>query len=133
MSFFLIEQSLKIIRNRWEVDVPKPVRNPIPILIGGGGEKKTLRITAQYANMRHSFADPASYRHKIEVLNAWCAEIGRNPQDIEHAVGAPRRVDATELDAYVKSGATHFILGMSEPWNFDAVTKLVKWRNERQG
>jgi probable F420-dependent oxidoreductase len=127
-----LEQSLQIIRHRWEVDVPKPVRT-IPILVGGGGEKKTLRITAQYANMWHSFADPATYRHKIEVLDSWCAEIGRNPQEIEHAVGAPRSADATELDAYVKSGATHFILGMSEPWDFGAVAKLAKWRNERYG
>src|SRR5438874_2727545 len=48
-----LERSLEIIRHRWEVDVPRPVRNPIPILIGGGGEKKTLRIAARYANMTH--------------------------------------------------------------------------------
>jgi probable F420-dependent oxidoreductase len=128
-----LEESLKVIHHRWEVDVPRPVRNPIPILIGGGGEKKTLRITAQYANIWHGFGDPATYSHKIEVLNGWCAEVGRNSQEIEHACGAPRSADPAELDAYVAAGATHFILGMTEPWNFDAVAKLVKWRNERQG
>ena len=128
-----LEESLKVIHHRWEVDVPRPVRNPIPILIGGGGEKKTLRITAQYANIWHGFGDPATYSHKIEVLNGWCAEVDRNPQEIEHACGAPRSADPAELDAYVAGGATHFILGMTEPWNFDAVAKLVKWRNERQG
>jgi probable F420-dependent oxidoreductase len=128
-----LEQSLEIIKHRWEVDVPKPIRNPIPILIGGGGEKKTLRITARFANMWHSFGDPATYSHKIEVLNNWCAEIGRNPQEIEHACGTPRNANPAELDSYVKAGATHFILGMTEPWNFDAVARLVKWRNERQG
>lgn len=67
------------------------------------------------------------------MLDSWCAEIGRNPQEIEHAVGAPRSANATELDAYVKSGATRFILGMSEPWDFGAIAKLAKWRNERYG
>src|SRR5438445_11882740 len=45
-----LERSLEIIKHRWEVDVPKPLRQ-IPILIGGGGEKKTLRIAAKYATM----------------------------------------------------------------------------------
>src|SRR5205823_3255989 len=83
--------------------VPKPIRNPVPILIGGGGEKKTLRITAQFANMWHSFGDPATYSHKIEVLNNWCAEIGRNPQEIEHACGTPRNANPAELDSYIKA------------------------------
>lgn len=126
-----LEKSLQIIRHRWEVDVPKPVRNPIPILIGGGGEKKTLRITAKYADIWHGFGDPEAYGHKIEVLNNWCKEEGRNPQEIEHACGAPRDANPTQLDAYVKAGATHFILGMGAPWNFDALAKLVQWRDER--
>jgi probable F420-dependent oxidoreductase len=128
-----LEQSLQIIRQRWETDVPKPVRNPIPILIGGGGEKKTLKLTAQYANIWHGFGAPETYRHKIQVLNDWCAEVGRDPQEIEHAAGAPRDADPAKLDAYVKAGATHLIMGMDAPWDFAAIAKLVTWRNERQG
>ena len=128
-----LEESLQIIRSRWEVDAPKPVRNPIPILIGGGGEKKTLRITAQYANMWHGFGEPETYRHKMKVMNGWCAEIGRNPEEIEHTADARRNAGAAELDAYVRAGATHLILGMGEPWDFTALSRLVKWRDERQG
>jgi probable F420-dependent oxidoreductase len=128
-----LEESLQIIRSRWEVDVPKPVRNPIPILIGGGGEKKTLRITAQYANMWHGFGDAETYRHKMKVLNGWCAEIGRNPEEIERTADARRNANAAELDAYVRAGATHFILGMGAPWDFTALSRLVKWRDERRG
>ena len=127
-----LEESLQIIRSRWDVDEPKPLRNPIPILIGGGGEKKTLRITAQHADMWHGFGNPETYHHKIKVLNEWCAGIGRNPQEIEHTAEAPKGADATQLDAYVKAGATHFILEMGEPWDFTTVAKLVQWRNERQ-
>lgn len=128
-----LEQSLQTIRHRWEIDVPKPVRNPIPILIGGGGEKKTLKLTAQYADIWHGFGNPETYSHKIQVLNDWCAQVGRDPQEIEHAVGAPRDADPAKLNAYVKAGATHLIMGMDAPWDFDAIAKLVSWRNERHG
>ena len=128
-----LEQSLQIIRQRWEADVPKPVRNPIPILIGGGGEKKTLKLTAQYANIWHGFGNPETYSHKIQVLNDWCAQVDRDPQEIEHAAGAPIDADPAKLDAYLKAGATHLIMGMDAPWDFDAIAKLVTWRNMRQG
>ena len=63
-----LERSLEIIRHRWEIDVPSPVRNPIPILVGGGGEKKTLRIAARYANMTHTFGDPETLVHILFYL-----------------------------------------------------------------
>jgi probable F420-dependent oxidoreductase len=127
-----LEAALPTIRHRWEVDVPKPVQSPLPILIGGGGEKKTLRITAQHANMWHSFGDPATLTHKMEVLDNWCKEVGRNPKEIERSAGT-NADDSDELrDAYVRAGATHLILGMSAPWNFSAIENLVRWRDKRQ-
>ena len=126
-----LEHSLQVIKHRWEVDVPKPTRK-IPILVGGGGEKKTLRITATYADIWHGFGDPATYTHKVEVLNNWCAEVGRDPQEIEHAVG-PQQVDAATLDAYVKAGATHLIVGLNAPWDLSKVAQVLKWRAERYG
>ncbi|MHB8595475.1 MAG: LLM class F420-dependent oxidoreductase [Ktedonobacteraceae bacterium] len=124
-----LEHSLQVIKHRWEVDIPKPVRK-IPILVGGGGEKKTLRITATYADIWHGFGDPATYTHKVEVLNNWCAEVGRDPQEIEHAVG-PQQVDTATLDAYVKAGATHLIVGLNAPWDLSKVAQVLKWRSER--
>src|SRR3712207_6273566 len=49
-----LRQALPIIKERWRVDVPPPVRNPIPILIGGSGEKVTLKLVAQHAQDRKS-------------------------------------------------------------------------------
>jgi alkanesulfonate monooxygenase SsuD/methylene tetrahydromethanopterin reductase-like flavin-dependent oxidoreductase (luciferase family) len=126
-----LERSLEIIRHRWEVDVPSPVRNPIPILIGGSGEKKTLRIAARYANMTHTFGDPETLAHKMRVLDNWCAEIGRDPREIEHSCGTQKFATDAQRNALVKAGATHLIMGSGEPWDFDAVEDLVRWRDKR--
>jgi F420-dependent oxidoreductase-like protein len=65
---------------------PKPVQKPHPpITIGGGGEKLTLKVTAQYAD-RYDFGYLPSlelYKHKLEVLENYCRAVGRNPQEIE--------------------------------------------------
>ena len=126
-----LEEVLPIIKQRWEVDKPLPVQKQIPILIGGGGERKTLRITAKYASMWHGFGDVATFKHKLEVLDKWCAEIGRNPQEIERCSGV--RPDYTEktFEEFVKIGVTHFILGTGVPANFEMLQQLVRWRDSR--
>jgi probable F420-dependent oxidoreductase len=106
-----LEDALPIIRHRWEVDVPKPIQPHIPILIGGGGEKKTLRITAKYADMWHGFGDSEVLAHKMAVLDGWCKEVGRDPREIERSA-ATNKADSDEVrDACVKVGVTHLILG----------------------
>lgn len=68
------------------LNVPAPLRR-IPILIGGGGEKKTLRLVAQYADACNIFdMGPAAIRAKYDVIDAHCANVGRNPADIERTV-----------------------------------------------
>ncbi len=126
-----LEQSLKTIKERWEKDIPKPTRK-IPILIGGGGEKVTLRITAQYADMWHGFGDPAGISHKMQVLDKWCEEVGRNPAEIERGCGTNADDSDETRNEYLQAGASHLILGMGEPWNFDAVRKLVQWRDSHR-
>src|SRR5437588_10348906 len=64
-----LESALPLIRHRWEVDMPKPVQPRIPILVGGGGEKKTLRITATYADMWHGCGDRSTIVHNIEDID----------------------------------------------------------------
>jgi F420-dependent oxidoreductase-like protein len=61
---------------------PKPIRGDIPILIGGSGERKTLRMVAQYADASNVFGDPAHIRHLIGVLEGHCADLGRDPAEI---------------------------------------------------
>jgi F420-dependent oxidoreductase-like protein len=61
---------------------PKPIRGDIPIMIGGSGEKKTLRMVAQYADASNFFGDPDRMRHLIGVLERHCERLGRDPAEI---------------------------------------------------
>ena len=61
---------------------PKPLRGDIPIVIGGSGERKTLRLVAQYADGCNVFGDPAHARHLMDVLKRHCADVGRDPGEI---------------------------------------------------
>lgn len=67
---------------------PKPVQRPLPLLIGGGGEQKTLRIAARYANEWNVWGTPEVLRHKGAILDQHCAEIGRNPAEIARSAVA---------------------------------------------
>jgi F420-dependent oxidoreductase-like protein len=61
---------------------PKPIRGDIPIMIGGSGERKTLRMVAQYADASNFFGDPERIRHLIGVLEGHCERLGRDPAEI---------------------------------------------------
>src|SRR5439155_14160907 len=62
---------------------PRPLRpGAPPIMIGGGGEQRTLKLVAQYADMCNIFGDPATVRHKMDVLERHCETVGRDPGTI---------------------------------------------------
>jgi F420-dependent oxidoreductase-like protein len=61
---------------------PKPIRGDIPIMIGGSGEKKTLRMVAQYADASNFFGDAERIRHLVGVLEGHCERLGRDPAEI---------------------------------------------------
>ncbi len=67
---------------------PKPVQQPLPLLIGGGGEKRTLRITAKYADEWNVWGTVATLRHKMAILDQHCAEVGRDPRSIQRSAVA---------------------------------------------
>ena len=66
---------------------PPPLQAHLPLLIGGGGERKTLRIVARYADMNNVGGGFENVKHKEEVLLRHCAEVGRDPAEIERTVG----------------------------------------------
>ena len=61
---------------------PRPVQEHVPIMVGGGGERKTLKLVAQYADACNVFGDAATVRHKVDVLHKHCATVDRDPTDI---------------------------------------------------
>jgi len=78
---------------------PPPVQARLPIMIGGGGERKTLRIVAKHADMWNLFGTPEALVHKDEVLRAHCADVGRDPSTIERSVGCKITIRQTEAEA----------------------------------
>jgi len=103
---------------------PPPTRK-IPVLIGGGGEKKTLRLVARHADIWHSFSDLDTFRHKVEVLRGHCADVGRDPGAITLSVGTPDGDPAEVGPPLLESGASLFTVGVSGP-DYD-LSKLKRW------
>jgi F420-dependent oxidoreductase-like protein len=95
--------------------VPPPVSRPHPpILVGGGGERKTLLLAARYADACNVFAtSPADVAHKLEVLRAHCDAEGRDYDRIRKTVLAVRPALA-DVDAFVAAAAEYAALGVTE-------------------
>jgi alkanesulfonate monooxygenase SsuD/methylene tetrahydromethanopterin reductase-like flavin-dependent oxidoreductase (luciferase family) len=85
--FDLLEQGIKIMRDTWNKSNPKPVRNPLPLLIGGKGQKRTLPLVArEAAEWNLSRLDELMYLESRKVLEASCRAIGRDPHSIRNSV-----------------------------------------------
>src|SRR5207244_11109753 len=67
--------------------LPRPLPTHVPIMIGGSGERKTLRTVAKYADMWNAGGTPEVLRHKDEVLRQHCEEVGRDQAQIERTLG----------------------------------------------
>jgi len=95
---------------------PVPVQKRLPIMIGGSGEKKTLRSVAKYADMWNAMGTVDTMRHKIDVLRQHCADVGRDPSEIEFTLGikATIRDSAEEADKVWRAAMEHNRTPMSD-------------------
>jgi alkanesulfonate monooxygenase SsuD/methylene tetrahydromethanopterin reductase-like flavin-dependent oxidoreductase (luciferase family) len=73
----------RVVRVPEAICYPRPLQEHVGILVGGGGERRTLRLVAQYADACNLFGDAATVRHKLEVLGRHCREVGRQRDEIE--------------------------------------------------
>jgi alkanesulfonate monooxygenase len=131
--FERLEEALEICQQMWSDDdgpyrgrhydlertlnAPQPLRRPHPpILIGGSGERKTLRLVAKYAQACNLFVSP-DLAHKLEVLRGHCADVGRDYDDVEKTVMGPLDPgpDGANVDSLLSSmrelaglGITHY-------------------------
>jgi alkanesulfonate monooxygenase SsuD/methylene tetrahydromethanopterin reductase-like flavin-dependent oxidoreductase (luciferase family) len=84
--------------DRLRID-PLPLQEHMPIMIGGSGERKTLRIVARHADIWNAFGTPDELARKDEVLRAHCADVGRDPATIERTVGCKITIRESEAEA----------------------------------
>jgi alkanesulfonate monooxygenase SsuD/methylene tetrahydromethanopterin reductase-like flavin-dependent oxidoreductase (luciferase family) len=78
---------------------PLPVQKHLPIMIGGSGEKKTLRTVARYADMWNAMGPVDVMAHKVDVLQRHCDEVGRDISEIEFTLGVKVTIRDTKAEA----------------------------------
>ena len=113
---------------------PAPTR-AIPILIGGQGERKTLRLVAEHAEIWHSFTNADTYPGKAAALARHCADTGRDPETVERSSGVDGRDDVTltaNAEALARLGVTLMTVGCDGPdYDLGPAAALVRWRDRR--
>jgi probable F420-dependent oxidoreductase len=118
-----LAEALPRIRRRLGLLQPGPMGR-LPILIGGNGERRTLRLVAQYADMWNGYGDAETIRAKNDVIDRWCAELGRDPREIERTAWI-ERAERDLMRSLVDAGADHLILGLRAPYDLREVERLV--------
>ena len=128
-------EALPVITRRLALLNPPPVR-PMPILIAGTGVRRTLRLVAEHADAWHAAfpSRPSELEPAVAALRGWCAEVGRDPADIEWSVG----IEPDDLDrfldedaaTYLDMGFTQFTLGFDGPgYDVAAGRRMLAWRD----
>lgn len=129
-----LDRDLPLVKQRWAKLNPKPMRD-IPIMIGGGGEKVTLRITAEHADVWHYFGSAKAMEHKLQVLQGHCEAVGRNYDEIEKSVQIEwdRVKDIEKIGGeYYDLGFRQFTFGTSGPdYDMGFLDEWLAWRDEK--
>jgi F420-dependent oxidoreductase-like protein len=153
--FEMLEETLRIAHGMWTgergseesfrgrhytatrlLNSPQSLSRPRPpIMIGGGGERKTLRLVAQYGDACNVFGGPTAIHHKYEVLREHCAAIGRDPEEIERSTLQGVNIATEPADHVVErfgelsdAGAEHVIFDLKnvhDPANLEAIGRDV--------
>jgi probable F420-dependent oxidoreductase len=132
-----LAEALPRIESRWAKLNPAPLtrddgRSRPPVLIGGGGERKTLRLVARHADIWHSFSNVETLVRKSAVLERHCADLGRDPAEIERSVGTPDGKPADVAPALLDAGASMFTVGVGGPdYDLGKLAAWITWRDSR--
>ncbi len=124
-------EALPRIKRRLRELNPPPTRR-LPVLIGGGGEKKTLRMVAQHADIWHGFGKADVIEHKHAVLDEWCAKVGRDSGEIERSCGVPEGDPVDGGSSLYALGTRLFTVSVGGPsYDLGQLRDWVSWRDER--
>ncbi len=132
---------------------PKPLQAALPVWIGGGGEKRTLRIVARHADgWNVAFVAPDAFGHKLGVLRRHCEELGRDPSEVRVSVNVGMAWREEDLHAqfgniaefvrpgvlmgseqeivdrvgqYAEAGAQQVNIAMRAPWDLDGLDRIA--------
>lgn len=125
------EAGLYRITKRLRLLNPPPVRD-IPILIGGMGERHTLRLAGRYAGIWHGFGGAETLIRKNRILDRWCREAGRDPAEVERSIEVEQVEDIERADSLLKAGASLITLAIDGPdYDLSAVQDWLDWRDAR--
>ena len=156
--FEMLEETLRIAHGMWSgergseaafegvhyraerlLNAPQSISRPRPpIMIGGGGERRTLRLVARYADACNVFGGPETIRHKYEVLREHCAALGRDPAEIERSTLQNVRLatgdgggesPAQVVDRFGElsdAGAQHVIFSVRDAWDPRVMETLAR-------
>jgi hypothetical protein len=87
---------------------------------------------AQQADIWHGFGDADAVAHKHEVLDQWCAKVGRDPLEIERSSGVSPQSPATSAESLYEVGTRLFTYGVQGPtYDLGPLRELIAWRDER--
>ena len=126
-----LERALPRIERRLARVNPPPLREHIPILIGGGGVKRTLKLVARHADIWHAFGSVDVFREKSAILEEHCAAEGRDPAEIERSWAVGSRM-GDDPDALRAAGVMHLIIGITgnvSGYDLGPLRELVQWRD----
>ena len=128
-----LTQAMPRIRARWAALNPAPTRE-IPVMIGGSGERKMLRIVAEHADIWHSFVDVDGLRRKSAILDEHGAAVGRDTAAlVTRSVGVDGSDPEEVGDELLAAGVRLFTCESDGPdYDLTRAAKWVRWRDERR-
>jgi F420-dependent oxidoreductase-like protein len=156
--FELLEDTLRLVHQMWQgehgseasfegrhthaarlLNSPQAISRPHPpVMIGGGGERKTLRLVAQYGDACNVFGTPTAIHHKYEVLREHCEAVGRDPDEIERSTlqtvrlaldGQAGESPEQVVDRFGElwdAGAEHVIFSVRDVWDPRVIETLAR-------
>jgi F420-dependent oxidoreductase-like protein len=114
------------------VAAPKPIQSHVPLLIGGGGERRTMRIAARHADIWNTFGSPSSMRRKVAMLHRYCADVGRDPSAITPTVAlmvdrdaGVERMAALIAD-YRRAGVGGIVIDLAAPYDLPLLEDVAR-------
>jgi probable F420-dependent oxidoreductase len=127
-----LAEGLGRIEARWAKLNPPPTRR-IPVLIGGKGEQKTLRLVARHADIWHSFVRPEEIAHKVSVIERWGETEQRDVSGLIISSEAHRQ-NVEFADPLYNAGARLITVAFQGPdFDYDLVRSWLRWRDAKNG